>query len=361
METPSTGNGVPAAREVSLLAVLNVLLRHRKLLLVLPVIGFLAGGVISQLKVRTYTSTATFLPEAADAASNRLGGVAAQFGLNLSPGRPAESPAFYAELIRSRQILAPVADEKYASTEDRTASKPLPDMLRLEGNSVARRAGAVRFLQSGIGVSTSRETGIVGVSVTTPWPTVSRQIADRVIHYVNEFNVERRQSHARAQRSFTETQRDESYRTLTQAEDRLKVFLQRNREFSGSPQLKFEHDRLQREVDRRQQLYNSLSEAYEQARIDEVRNTAVITVIESPSLPLRPNSRGTAKRAATGFIIGLAFALVIAFLLDYFRSSRSERGSDFEHFVSLRREARAEILLPIVSVGRMFRRPKVDR
>ncbi len=44
----------------------------------------------------------------------------------------------------------------------------------------------------------------------------------------------------------------------------------------------FEHDRLERPVSMRQELVTAMAQAYEQARVDEVRNTPVITVIDQP-------------------------------------------------------------------------------
>src|SRR3712207_7894583 len=50
---------------------------------------------------------------------------------------------------------------------------------------------------------------------------------------------------------------------------------QRNRDYRNSPELTFQQERLSREVSRVQQLYGRLSEAYEQAKIEEVRDTPV--------------------------------------------------------------------------------------
>src|SRR2546428_650042 len=95
---------------------------------------------------------------------------------------------------------------------------------------------------------------------------------------VNTFNLERRQSRAAQEKRFVETRRTEARDELQVAEDRLKSFLERNRDYRNSPQLVFDQERLAREVALRQQLLTSLSQAYEQARIDEVRDTPVITV-----------------------------------------------------------------------------------
>jgi len=89
-----------------------------------------------------------------------------------------------------------------------------------------------------------------------------------------------RQSQAAAERGFTEERMAEAQEELRAAENELQRFLQNNRQFQNSPELVFQHDRLQRRVAMRQQVYTSLVQSYEQARIDEVPNTPVITVVE---------------------------------------------------------------------------------
>ena len=108
---------------------------------------------------------------------------------------------------------------------------------------------------------------------------------------VSHFNLLTRQTRAGAERRFVEARLQEAADSLRLVENRHKAFLQANRDFRNSPQLKFENDRLERDVQFQQQLYTSLAQSFEQARIDEVRNTPVITVLEPPDLPASPDPR----------------------------------------------------------------------
>jgi uncharacterized protein involved in exopolysaccharide biosynthesis len=89
----------------------------------------------------------------------------------------------------------------------------------------------------------------------------------------------------------------------------MQHFLQTNR-MTESPELTFQRDRLQREVTLRQQLVTGLAQRYEENRIQEVRDTPVITIIESPVLAARPDPRlrllivllGTAAGVLTGIL-----------------------------------------------------------
>ena len=80
-------------------------------------------------------------------------------------------------------------------------------------------------------------------------------------------------------------------RDLQEAENRLAGFLKVNRDYQNAPDLRFQYDRLNREVSIQQQLFVSLAQSFEQAKIDEVRDTPVISVVEAPEVPARPDSR----------------------------------------------------------------------
>ena len=64
-----------------------------------------------------------------------------------------------------------------------------------------------------------------------------------------------------AELQFVEVQARNTEAGLRSAEDRLQYFLQQNRSVSGSPELSFERDRLQRAVSLQQQLYGNMLQA----------------------------------------------------------------------------------------------------
>ncbi|MGH7701841.1 MAG: GNVR domain-containing protein, partial [Gemmatimonadales bacterium] len=125
---------------------------------------------------------------------------------------------------------------------------------------------------------------------------------------------------------------------LREAEDRLQEFLQRNREFRNSPQLAFEYDRLQREVTMRQQVYTTLAQGYEQARIDEVRNTPLISIVEQPDLPVKPKSRRLILKTLLGLTLGGLLGLFLALWLDLVARDRVRSPEQFDRFSALRAE-----------------------
>ena len=75
----------------------------------------------------------------------------------------------------------------------------------------------------------------------------------------------------------------------------------------------------------RQQVFTSLTQAYEEVRIREVRDTPVISVVEQPHFPTRPEPRGRVKSVVIGLLTG-GFAGVFMALVSGIVGRRRERG-----------------------------------
>jgi uncharacterized protein involved in exopolysaccharide biosynthesis len=357
------GGGRPGVRrieledEATLLDVVIILLRHRRLLVIVPFVLFVVVVLSTLAAPRTYTAVTTFAPYSPDPPQvSGAMGLAAQFGINLSGGGGQLSPDFYAELITTRPILMSVVETQYEVVRPR--GFPLfRDSVRVEGNLVevmemsGRPYPEMREIARGtladmISVSTNRGSGTIRVSVTSDSPELSGRIAERIVGLVHDFNLERRQSQAAAERRFTEERVEAARRELMDAENELERFLQQNR-IIQSPELQFRHDRLQREVTMRQQLYSSLAQSYEQARIEEVRNTPVITVVQPPEPPVLPDRRRLLFKGFAAILLGGVVACGAALALEFASPAGKIRAGDgVQEFERLKQEIAAEIRRP---------------
>jgi uncharacterized protein involved in exopolysaccharide biosynthesis len=294
-----------APDEVSLLTALTVVVEQWRV--VARVAGVLVLAVVAWtlLRTRTYTAVTAFMPQASEGARSSAAGLAARFGVTLPAADPGQSPQFYGQLATSEELLRHLVDSAYATGPDAPPTS-LVELLEAGGGTAAeQRMEAVQELRERIRVTLDAETGVVRVGVTTRWPAVSQQVAAGLLALLNDFNLTRRQSRAGAERRFVEGRLQEAATELRAAEDELQGFLQRNRQYQDSPQLQFAFDRLQRAVSMRQGVYTSLVERYEEARIEEVRDTPVLTVVEPPRLPERPDRRRVLVKAVMALLVGL--------------------------------------------------------
>ena len=329
---------------MSAISIANVLLRHRRLILITTAICFLGALGYSITATRTYTSTASFAPVASRAPSN-VAGLAAQLGIQAGGSDPSQSPSFYSELIPSREVLGALSDSALTVRADGRQEKvSVASWLGVGAkDSALAREEVFEKLRRSITVKTSTASGIVRIAVTTGDPDVSRQLATRTIDAVNAFNSRRRRERTANEKEFVESQLAEASGRLHDAESRLLSFQIENRQYRTSPTLSFEADRLTRDVGAKQEVYTSVQRSYEQARVDAVRDAPSITVFEFPNEPVLPDPRGTISKSFSGLLLGILLGALLAFIIEYFSRSRSVYPSAVEEFQILKRQALADL------------------
>lgn len=322
-----------------LFAFANLLLSHRRAMLVGMAGGLLFAVINAAIKPAAFVSTVSFMPQGSqDVQRTGLAALAGQFGVGLGGSSGAQSPKFYTNLFLSYDFLAPIARESLTVAEQRNARKSLAELYDIKEQSPAVREEAVVAALTGLISSlVDDKTGTVTFSVTTKWPSVSRTIADRVVARVNDYNLHVRQSQAAAERRFTSERLAIAKDSLTAAENRLKSFLESNRNWTGSPDLTFTHGRLSRATAAAEQLTFSLNQSNEEARIREVRDTPVITVIEPARLPFLPQRRRLISRGILGLMSGGLIVAISVLIIEFFRRRRRQADPDLEEFVSLLR------------------------
>ncbi|MDB4888781.1 MAG: lipopolysaccharide biosynthesis protein [Gemmatimonadetes bacterium] len=328
--------------ELSVVGALNIVLQNAALIVLCSAVLFVATVIVLILQPATYTSASSFMPQTRRSAPS-LSGLAAQFGLSLPGEEPRQSPAFYTELIGTREILGALADARYSDpTLNRGDSVTLVDVLGKGPRTAAlRRELAIRKLRKLVTTNISLKTGVIEVTVASRYPALAMQANRRLLDLVNQFNLEKRQSQAAGERRFVERRLQDVQIDLRSAEDRLQAFLQRNAIYRNSPQLSFEHDRLERAITMQQQLYTSLAQSFEQARIDEIRDSPLVTVIEEPSMPLVPEGKGLTKGGAIALFAGALLGLAIAFGRYAIQHGRAGSPDELSRFRTLlRRMAR---------------------
>jgi uncharacterized protein involved in exopolysaccharide biosynthesis len=311
--------------DMSLLEALNTVLAQRRLLLGVPLLLVLIAIAVTALESRTYTSEATFIVHARQ--SSPVSGIAAQLGITISPSDPNQSADFYADLITSREVLDSAVHATY-TLGGRQAR--LVDLFHAKGESAALRSDdAIRTLQKGITVDQNHRTGLITVQVRTRWPEVSQQVVARLLTIVNDFNLGMRRSQASEERAFVDQRLADAAEALRAAENRQQAFQQANRTYRDSPELSFQQERLARDVSLKQQLYTTLAQASEQARLDELRDTPFVAAVESPTIPLRPTPRPWIKRIAIALFAGLVISVLVAFMRRAMARLREEGNPEF--------------------------------
>lgn len=320
----------PAEAGLSVVAITNVLLRHRRFLVALAVGVALATLTFQLARPRQYTVAASFIIR-----SNNTGGaagLAAQLGVEVGGVDVSQSPEFYATLVRTPDVLARLADTTF-STGVNPKPKTLAEIWGVSYPDAKRtRDEVLRKLMVAISSSVGSRLDVVSVTVTSSDPVLSKGVADAILVQLNRFNLQTLQSRASAERKFAEGRMNEVQGELRVAEAGLQRFLEDNRQQYLSPALEIEKGRLGRKVDLLQQTYTTLATSYERARIDEVRDTPLITIIQKPAVPIRPDSRGTVGKTILMILMGLFVGSLLVLTREAFNWMRSSGEADAAEF-----------------------------
>jgi uncharacterized protein involved in exopolysaccharide biosynthesis len=342
--------------QISMLSAVSAVLRHRGLVAGVVALCLLAGAALALLPRRQYEVTSSFMPQARKTPSG-LSGLAAQFGLSLPSVEGRESPLFYVDLIQSRHILGSLAEAAYTiETDTGRASGNLIQLYRIKGKTPARRRdAAIKMLAKNVTAAADPKTSVVEMKVTARTPDLALLLSQQLLSLISRYNLESRQSQASAERKFTERRLEEVKRDFREAENRLQAFLQRNRDYRNSPELLFQFDRLNRDVNMQDQVYTTLAQAYEQAKIEEVRDTPVLTIVDPPELPVRPRSRGLLKIELLTLLLGVVLGVTLALTKDVLDSSKTGHREELRELAALRQATLDDLIHPWRPLQRLVR------
>ena len=281
------------------------------------------------------SSSESKLPGGVSGASG-VGGLISQLGGSLG-GDPSESPNFYIQLFQSRELLTRIAQSRYPNprTEAPNDSASLIDIMRIKKDDPRLRMElAIKRLTKAIQAGFDVKTNLVALTVDMQWPDLAEQVANRLVEEVSKFNRETRVSRAKSKRQFLESRHDSAQMQLRVAEERQRFFYEQNRGLITSPSLKADEARIRREVDLASDLFLNLQQQLELARLDEINDAALITVIDKAIPPRKAQWPRYGALLFTSTAVGLLFGVLVAgslAVLADWRLRNPDSWSDFEH------------------------------
>ena len=341
----------PADREdVSVFDLLTPLVRHRRLILGTALACALLTAIVVLILRPRYTALTTLVPEAPkeSSLSSSLGGLATQFGLGSQIATPY-SPDFMADVLRSRGIREVILATEFPDPPGGAGkvNRPLLQILEVKGDTPARLLEVgLETLAKATSISLDRRTGILSLKVTLHDPNLAAQVANRMVQELNKFNVERRRSQSVEERIFTERRLLELRKELADAEDELVRFLQRNRQVSEFSVASVGARSRERQVQLKQEVLATMSRSYEEARINEVRDTPVLTVIDRAEPPALKSFPKRTISVLVSLVFGVVLGIGLAYLAEAQRRVRPETRADYREFLAAVGEVRGHKSAP---------------
>ncbi|MBN1396867.1 MAG: hypothetical protein JXA06_02440 [Bacteroidetes bacterium] len=260
---------------------LSILWRSRRVIVIATASITILAAVISFILPESFKSTAILLPDTDKSKLASLGSIsnlASLAGLNI--GGEVATAKLYPTIIKSESVLRNVIYSKYRTNEYED-SVDLIRYWKIKENTPERDYEvAQKALREKLSISMDAKTSVLTMSIETEEPRLSADILNNIICEADDFIRTKRNTNALEQRKWIEARLEEVKADLAKSENNLKIFREKNRVVSGSPQLLLNQERLIREVEINSAMYIELKKQYELARIEEIRTTPIINVLD---------------------------------------------------------------------------------
>lgn len=331
-----------AEHRLSIYRLANLFLRERRIMIALPLVTIITAVAVTLSKKPAWESESKIVAEGVQTTSS-LSTIAAQFGVSVpNSSGGTGSPDFYADLLKSPEVLTPVASRTYSTVMP--GKKLASGMVwQLYGTKAPGPADAVQASRDVLArnekTTSDPITGVVTLSLSAPSHDLSISLNREILNSASNFLQARRQARAAAETEFVESRLSEAKAQLGAAEGDLRDFVSQNRQYQTSPQLSLEAAQLERTVSLRQQVFVTLSQAYEQARIEVMRNIPLISVLQPPEYAVSRKVPSLFRNVLLGFILGTLVAMGVVLARVKLAREPLEHPADVEEFRALLKEA----------------------
>jgi hypothetical protein len=148
---------------------------------------------------------------------------------------------------------------------------------------------AKQRLKNGTSFQEDRKTGLNTISVKTKIsPDITEQIVQQMFNSILGYSNEITSVKAREKVSFIEGRVNDIKLKLEFSENEMLSFVENNKNLN-SPHLVLKKNRIQRDIDLLSQVFRTLSDQLEVAKIDEMDNTSSIVILDSSRYsPFKP-------------------------------------------------------------------------
>lgn len=149
----------------------------------------------------------------------------------------------------------------------------------------------IENLRERVSVSLNEESGVINLSVTMPDPHAAAQLANKSIGLMREYVINYRTRKAEEDLAFAIEQMEIAKAEFQNAQTRLAEFTDQNVNLATA-RARTQQQRLQSEYDLTFNVYNSLAQQVEQAKLKVQEQTPVVSVLQPVQVPVEDETSG---------------------------------------------------------------------
>ena len=157
-------------------------------------------------------------------------------------------------------------------------------------DSIYIQEKAVKKLKDHIEVSEDRLTGLITITTIMEDPRIAAKIANFIGNQVQLYIQKENSAQSTKEKLFISERLAIVKDELEISEIKLKDFKERNRGYNDSPELFMVFSQLLREVEAKQEVYLTLQQQLELSRIEEVKQSPILHILDHAIPPSRKSS-----------------------------------------------------------------------
>ncbi len=259
--------------------------------------------------------------------SNSVGSIssfASQFGLNASNESSTDlsSTSLLPEIMNSRVFARKILEREFY-TKKIDKKLPLYQILTQGMNNASFGrdtliAMAIPSLNKALRFENSASFSLLKSEANEP--QLAKALADSALKELEGLNKYFRTQSVTEKINFINQRIFAVEKDLNSSEVKLRKFKEQNRQIS-SPSLELDLGRLNRDVEIQNQVYVTLKQQLELAKIEEVQKKSVIQVLDYPDLPLGSSNFNLRLNLIVSGIIGLLIGIIIAITRSFLNSN----------------------------------------
>lgn len=342
-------------------ALIRSVFEFKRTILIAGAVGLFLGVLIAFTTPKEYLSTSFVLLESESGSSQmgQFGALAGLAGINMAQfqnGQMALTPEIFPDVIQSRDFLGEIAKEgfMFVTRDNQTitledyyyeerpsnvvkrilnyilsipgtisswfeAPVPMPDIIANGRktdtekpnylNLTAKEMYVIGELKKRIEIE--QKNNMIRLNVMMPEPLIAAQVNSLVLENLIAYVTQYKLSKQKVSLEFIEERVAETEKRFSEAQMKLAAFRDANQGIV-SQRLRTREEQLQFEFNIAFNVYNSLSQEYEQASIQLKKETPIFTMLERAAIPLGPAKPNKPLILILSLFLGLFMGIMLS-------------------------------------------------
>ncbi len=294
----------------------NVLFKSKGYIFLLTLSFTILGTSSSFLLKKYFDAEISLYPAKNDISQiGQFQSLAANFGINTTNN---EQNFNIPDVVNSRLIANLVINKKWTTRKGN--SKNLIELWQINKkkslfsnkdsqlDSMIVIESAIQKFKDHIHVSEDRMTGLIKITTTFQDPNVAAGVANFIGDQIELYIQKENSAQSKKEKEFIFERLTIVKKELENSELDLKIFKERNRGYENSPELFMKYSQFFRKVEAKKEVYLTLQQQLELARIEEVKQSPILHILDYAVPPVNKSYPNRYFIAVISLLLGFFIA-----------------------------------------------------